>query len=184
MLTLLLQAEAAEGAGHAAGPASPFVSPDPGLIIWTWIVFIVLFLLLRKFAWPAILKATEEREQKIAAQLAEAERVNSEAKAALAEAARLNAEARNQAQTLLAESRSASDKERHAAVERTRAEQEALMDRARREIATEKEQAIADLRREAVDLALGAAAKVVGQRLDSEADRKIVLDYLSRVEKH
>lgn len=184
MLTLLVQAEAAEGAGHAAGPTSPFVAPDPGLIIWTWIVFVALFVLLKKFAWPAILKATEEREQKIKAQLAEAEKLNAEAKAAVAEAGRLNAEARNQAQALLAESRAATEKDRAAAVDKTRAEQEALVERARRDIAAEKEKAIADLRREAVDLALGAAAKVVGQRLDSETDRKIVLEYLSRVEKH
>lgn len=184
MLTLLLQAEAAEGAGHVAGPTSPFVAPDPGLIIWTWIVFITLFFLLRKFAWPAILKATEEREHKIKAQLAEAEKLNAEAKAAVAEAARLNAEARNQAQSLLAESKAAADKERAAAVEKTRAEQDALVDRARRDIGAEKDKAIAELRREAVDLALGAAAKVIGQRLDAEADKKIVLDYLAKVETH
>ena len=54
---------------------------------------------------------------------------------------------------------------------------------ARRDIAAERDKAVADLRREAVELALGAAAKVVGQRLDADADRKIVLDYLASLEK-
>ena len=169
---------------HAAGPTSPFVLPEPGLIIWTWIVFVVLFLTLKKFAWPGILKATEEREQKIKGQLADAERLNGEARAALAEGQRLQAEARSTAQSLLAESRAAVEKDRAASVDKIKAEQDALVDRARRDIAAEKDKAIAELRREAVDLALGAAAKVIGQRLDSDADKKIVLDYLAKVETH
>jgi F-type H+-transporting ATPase subunit b len=172
-----------EEAGHAAeaGPASPF-EVNFGLFFWTWIVFLVLLFVLWKFAWPGILKATEEREQKIKGELAEAERKNNEAKAALEEATRKELEARNAAQHLLAEAKAAVEKERAAAVERVRQEQEAIMARTRLDIATERDKAIAELRREAVDLALGAAAKVIGQRLDGEADKKIVLDYLAKVE--
>jgi F-type H+-transporting ATPase subunit b len=186
LIALLTQEHAAQvpAAEHAAGPTSPFMLPDPGLIIWTWIVFLVLFLILKKFAWPGILKATEEREAKIKGQLAEADRLNTEAKAALAEGQRLHAEARSSAQAMLADSRAAVEKDRATSVDKLRAEQDALVDRARRDIAAEKDKAIADLRREAVDLALSAAAKVIGQRLDSDADRKIVIDYLAKVETH
>jgi F-type H+-transporting ATPase subunit b len=172
---LLLQA--------AEGPASPF-EVNFGLFLWTWVVFLVLLWVLWKFAWPGILKATLEREQKIKGQLAEAEKLNAGAKAALAEGARLQAEARALAQSLLAEAKAAVEKERASAVDKIKLDQDALIERARREIAAEKETAIAELRREAVDLALGAAAKVIGQRLDSEADKKIVLDYLAKVETH
>ncbi len=177
----LLLLQAAEGA--QAGPASPF-EVNFGLFLWTWVVFLVLLWVLWKFAWPGILKATLEREQKIKSQLAEAEKLNADAKAALAEGARLQAEARASAQALLAEAKAAVEKERATAVDKIKLEQDALIERARRDIAAEKETAIADLRREAVDLALGAAAKVIGQRLDSEADKKIVLDYLAKVETH
>jgi len=68
------------------------------------------------------------------------------------------------------------------AVQKTREEQEQLRDRARREIAAEREKAVLELRREAVDLSLAAATKLIGQRLDSEGDRKIVLDYLGTLE--
>lgn len=183
MLNLLLAIQ--EGAGHAesAGPSSPF-EVNFGLFFWTWVVFIILLVVLWKFAWPGILKATTEREDKIKAQLAEAEKLNADAKAALAGAEKLQVDARNSAQTLLAEAKAAVEKERAVAVEKVRAEQEAVVDRARRDIAAERDKAVSDLRREAVDLALGAAAKVVGQRLDSDADRQIVLDYLSKVETH
>ena len=175
--------DAAEGAHAAAeaGPTSPF-EVNFGLFFWTWIVFAILLFVLWKFAWPGILKATLEREQKIKGQLAEAERLNSEAKSALAEGMKLQADARNSAQQLLAEAKSAVEKERATAFEKIKQDQDALLERTRRDIASERDKAIADLRREAVDLALSAAAKVIGQRLDSEADKKIVLDYLAKVE--
>lgn len=172
-----------EHAAEAAGPASPF-EVNFGLFFWTWIVFFILLWVLKKFAWPGILKNTTEREEKIKAQLGDAERFNTEAKAALAEGQRLQVAARSEAQQLLSDAKAAVDKERAGAVEKLRHEQEAVLERARRDIAAERDKAISELRREAVDLALAAAAKVIGQRLDSEADKKIVLDYLAKVETH
>ncbi len=186
MLTSMMLFGLQEGAAHAAaevGPTSPF-EVNFGLFFWTWVVFLILLAVLWKFAWPSILKATEEREQKIKNQLAEAEKLNGDAKAAVAEAQKLQLNARNEAQALLAEAKAAVDKERAHAVEKVKQDQDALLERTRREIASERDKAIADLRREAVDLALGAAAKVIGQRLDTEADKKIVLDYLGKVETH
>jgi F-type H+-transporting ATPase subunit b len=169
--------------GTEAGPKSPF-EVNFGLFLWTWVVFGILLYVLWKFAWPGILKATEEREQKIKAQLADAERLNTEAKASLAAGQKLHADARSSAQVMVAEARAAVEKERAAAVGKVREEQDAVVERARLEIASERDKAIAELRREAVDLALSAAAKVIGQRLDSDADKKIVLDYLAKVESH
>jgi F-type H+-transporting ATPase subunit b len=93
------------------------------------------------------------------------------------------ADARGQAQALLNEARVQAEKERALALEKTKAEQDELLARARREIGTERDRAIADLRKEAVDLSLAAASKLVGERLDSEADRKIVSSYLATLGK-
>jgi len=169
---------AAEG---AEGPASPF-EVNLGLFVWTWLVFIVLFFALRKFAWPAIVAATEERERKIRQQLEEADRVHAEARAALDEGKRFAAESKHAAQTMLAEARSLAERERSALIERAKGEQEELIARARREIAAEKDKALTEIRKEAVDLSLAAAAKLVGQRLDAEADRRLVTEYLDSVE--
>ena len=68
------------------------------------------------------------------------------------------------------------------AMEKTKQEQEELLARARREIASERDRAVAELRREAVDLSLAAASKLIGKRLDSETDRKIVIDYLATLD--
>jgi F-type H+-transporting ATPase subunit b len=169
-------------AAHESGNAGPF-SVNFGLIFWTWLVFIALLVVLSKFAWPAILKATEEREAKIRRQLGEAETMHGQAKTLLEEQRKLLAEAKSSAQSMLAEAKAAAEKERSHAIEKVKAEQDALMERARRDIAGERDRAIAELRREAVDLALGAASKVIGQRLDGAADRQIVLDYVAGVER-
>ncbi|MGQ0701557.1 MAG: ATP synthase F0 subunit B, partial [Gemmatimonadales bacterium] len=116
MIQILLALQG-HAAGAEAGPASPF-EVNFGLFLWTWVVFLILLAVLWKYAWPSILRATEERERKIRDQLAEAERINADAKVTLAEAEKRQAEARSSAQQLLAEARSAVEKERAAAVAR------------------------------------------------------------------
>ena len=176
LLGLMLVSEGAAGA-----PASPF-EVNTGVIIWTWISFVILLGLLWKFVLPQMLEATEAREQKIKQQLAEAERLNAEAKAAVAEQQKLLADARGQASTMLAEVKAAAERERAAGAEKARAEAEEMLARARREIGAEKDRASAELRREAVDLALAAAGKLVGARFEAAQDKKVVTDYLATLE--
>ncbi len=176
---LWLMQEGAEAAGHAAGaPASPF-EVNFGIFFWTWVVFLGLLAVLWKFAWPPILKATEERERTIKRQLEEAERLNAEAKAAAAEHQRQLAAAHEQAAALLAEARQVSHDEREAALRKTKEEQDQLLERARKEIQAEKDRAVTELRREAVDLSLAAASRLMEEKLDTEANRKLVTEYLA-----
>jgi F-type H+-transporting ATPase subunit b len=168
-------------AAEGTGPASPF-EVNFGLFFWTWLVFITLFLLLKRFAWPAIVKATEEREHAIAKQLEEAKTLNAEAAAHLAEQQKLLGEARSQGQQLLADAKQAADRERSLVLEKTKQAQDALLERAKRDIATEREKALRALREEAVDLSLAVASKLIEQRLDSDGDRKLVVSYLGSLE--
>jgi F-type H+-transporting ATPase subunit b len=155
---------------------------EPGLMIWTVVVFVALLLILRKFAWPALLGAVEARERALEEQLAEAERNRAEAARLLAQHEKLIAEGRASAHALLAEARAVAEKERALAMEKTRQEQEELLERARRDIAAERDRAVTELRREAVDLSLAAASKLMGERLNGENDRRIVQEYLSSLE--
>ncbi len=168
-------------AAEGSGPASPF-EVNFGLFFWTWLVFITLFLLLKRFAWPAIVKATEEREQAIAKQLEEAKTLNAEAAAHLAEQQKQLGEARSQGQQLLADAKQAADRERSLVLEKTKQAQEALLERAKQDIAAEREKALRALREEAVDLSLAVASKLIEQRLDRESDRKLVVSYLGSLE--
>ncbi|MFQ5704333.1 MAG: F0F1 ATP synthase subunit B [Gemmatimonadales bacterium] len=176
-LILLLQ-HAAEG-GEAE--FSPF-SIKTGMMFWTLIIFGLMLGILWKWVWPVIVRSVEEREQRIAGQLEHADKLNAEAKAALEEHNRLLAKSKDEAQALIAEAKSVAEKEREHLLEKTRQEQEQLLERAKREIEAERERAVAGLRREAVDLSLAAAAKLIRQKLDSETDRKVVEDYLASLE--
>lgn len=168
----------------AGAPTSPF-EVNFGLFFWTWAVFLVLLFLLKKFAWPQIIGAVEAREKRLADQIAETARLQDEAKRLVEQNQKALADARGQASALLAEAKAQSERERVAAVASTKAEQDELLARARRDIAAERDRAIGELRSEAVDLSLAAASKLVGERLDSDADRKIVTGYLSTLgEKH
>jgi F-type H+-transporting ATPase subunit b len=169
----------AQEAEHAAGGP---LSVDPGLMIWTVFVFLVLLLILKRFAYPALLAAVEAREKALEEQIEAAERARAEAEAILAEHKKLLAEGRTSAHQLLVEARTTAEKERALALEKTKAEQEELLARARRDIGTERDRALADLRREAVELSLAAASKLIGERLSSDTDRKLVEEYLAGLE--
>ena len=175
MLLALFQ----EAESHA--PSSPF-EPNFGLIFWTWLIFIALFLVLKKYAWPAIVSATEDRERKIAQQLDEAERMNAESLAALDEHKRLLGGAKEEAVALINEAKAVAEKERESLLAKARHEQEQILDRAKREILAEQEKAISELRREAVDLSLAAASRLIDANLDDAANRKLVVEYLDSLE--
>ena len=175
LLALIQEAE-----GHA-GPASPF-EVNFGLFFWTWVVFFALLYVLKRFAWPPLVKATEEREKRLQALLDEAEKKQAEAAQLLAQHERLLADTKASAHQLLQEARTAAEKERALAMEKTRQEQEELLERARRDITAERDRAVVELRREAVDLSLAAASRLISERLNTDSDRKIVQEYLASLD--
>jgi F-type H+-transporting ATPase subunit b len=165
---------------HAA--ASGPLTVEFGLMFWTVVVFLLLLLILKRFAYPALLGAVEARERALQEQLDAAERNRAESEALLAEHKKLLAEAKTQAHALLVEARTSAEKERALAMEKTLQEQQQLLERARRDIAAERDRAVAELRQEAVELSLAAASKLIGERLNSETDRKLVQEYLSSLD--
>ena len=171
---------AAQHEGQASGP----LVVNGGLVIWTLVVFGLLLFVLKKWAWPPMVAAVAAREKALEDMLAEAERNRAESARLLAEHERLVAEGRTEAHGLLVQARSVAEKERALAMEKTRQEQEELLARALRDIGAERDRAVQELRREAVDLSLAAASKLVGQRLDGETDRKIVQEYLAGLDLH
>jgi F-type H+-transporting ATPase subunit b len=169
---------AAQEGGGGAGP----LTVDGGLVIWTLVVFGLLLYLLRRSAWPVLLAAVRERERRLEQQLAEAERNRAEAAALLEEHKKLLAGARSEAQEIINTAKLVAQKERDALLARARHEYDELLTRARKEIDGEKEKALLALRREAVDLTIAAASKLIEARLDTEANRRLVEEYLASLE--
>ncbi len=163
---------AAQDAG--AGP----LTVDGGLVIWTLVVFGLLLYILRRHAWPVLLQAVREREQKLERQLAEAAQAREEAARLLEEHRQLLGRATAEAAEILATAKAVAEKERQALLAKAHEEYEQQLARVRREIDEEKAKAILALRREAVELSIAAASKVIEQNLDSAANRRLALDYL------
>lgn len=161
-----------------SGAAGPFTI-NGGLILWTLVIFGILLFVLAKTAWPAILRQAEEREARIRSQIEAAEKANAEAQRLLAEYQGQLAAAKTEAQEILAAGRQAGEKLREELIAKGRVEQEELLERARREIALERDRAVAELRKEAVELSIAAASKVIEKNLDTDADRKLVQDFLA-----
>jgi F-type H+-transporting ATPase subunit b len=172
-LSLIQQAE------HVA---SPF-DINGGVIIWTVVIFVLLLALLWRLGYPALLRMVEERERRIQKQLDDAEKANAEAQRLLEEHKKQIAAAHNQAQEILAKAKAISQKERETLLAKAREEYDALLARARRDIDAEKDKAILELRREAVELSIAAASRVIEANLDTEANRRMVTAFLESLGK-
>jgi len=179
---LLLLQEAHEAGGAAPTGGGPF-SINPGLIIWTLVVFGILLFLLWRYGFPYLVKTVEERERRIQKQLEDAEKANAEAQRLLEEHRKQIAAARNEAQDILAKAKTVAQKERETLLAKAREEYEALLNRARKDIDAEKDKAILELRREAVELSIAAASRVIEANLDTEANRRLVTEFLESLGK-
>jgi F-type H+-transporting ATPase subunit b len=173
---------AAQAAEHAESPG--VFSFAPGVMTWTLIIFLVLLGILMKFAFPPILGYAAAREKRIQDALDESQRQREEAAKLLEQQRAELAKARGDAQLVIVEARQAAEKVRQELLARSKAEQEELITRAKADIEAERLKAVESVRREAVDIALAAAGKLVEQRLDSDNDRRIVTEFLSRVGSH
>ena len=155
------------------------LSPHGGLMFWTLLIFIVLFFVLSKTAFGPITEAVEARERALQDLIDSAKRDREAAAKILAEHTAQLEGARAEAQRIIAEGRAVGEKLRAAMLEETRNQQQEMLDRARREIETEKVNAIAELREAAVDLALAGAGKVIEKNLDDSTNRKLVESFLA-----
>jgi F-type H+-transporting ATPase subunit b len=175
---LLLIQEAAAPTTEAKGG---LLSPHGGLMFWTLAIFLVVWFILSRFAFKPITAAVEAREKALEEAIAAAKADREEAARILAEHRQQIEAARGDAQKLIAEGRAVGEKLRAQMIEETRGQQQEMLERARREIEAEKLRAIAELRREAVDLAIAGAGKVIEKNLDTESNRRIVESFLASI---
>lgn len=157
------------------------LAPNYGLMFWTLVIFVVLLFVLSKFAFGPITAAVEAREKALQDAIDAAKRDREEAALLLAQHRAALDASRGEGQKLIADARAAAERVRTDLVEQAHAEQTRMLERARAEIEAERAKAIAQLRREAVDLAILGAGKVIGQNLDRDANRKLVESFLESV---
>jgi F-type H+-transporting ATPase subunit b len=181
LLFALLQEHAPAAAEHAESPN--VFAMTANVSFWTVIIFLILLFVLAKFAFPPILGYAAAREKRIQEAIDEAARQRAETEKLLEEQRAMLAKARTEAHGIISEAQKNAERVRREVLEKAKVEQEELLTRAKREIEDERVRAVDALRREAVDLAVAAASKLVEKRLDTQEDRRIVTEFLAHVEK-
>lgn len=156
---------------------------DPGLGIWTIVVFLVVLFVLSKYAWGPILGALDAREQGIRSSIDGATAMRAEAQQLLDEHRRQLADARRESQDIVAEGRAAAERLSREIQDKARAEGDRIVERARAEIERERDQALAQIREEAVELALSAASRLLRERLTEDRDRELVRGFLAELDR-
>ncbi len=161
---------------------NPLVQPDPGLYIWTIVTFVVLVLLLRKFAWRPLLEALDRREKLIVGAVDDAHKAKAEFDRAKQEASQVVVQARREADAILARTRADSERLRAEAHAKAAEEAAGILRNGERRIQQETTKAILQLRREAVDLSMAIASKLLRHNITKEDNEQLIKEVVDHLD--
>jgi len=142
-----------------------------GLFFWQTLLFVLLLLLLRRFAWKPILNAVNEREEGIKNALAAAEDAKKEMQNVTADSEKLLKEARAERETMLKEAREIKDKMIADSKEQAKVEGDKMLKQAQAAIESEKKAAVADIKNQVAELSVAIAEKVLKEELSNKKDQ-------------
>jgi F-type H+-transporting ATPase subunit b len=156
----------------------PLLKPEFGLLIWTLVAFLVVFFILKKFAWPAIIKGLKDRQESIAASLETAEKVKAEMAQLKGENEALLAKAREERGQLLKEARETKDRIINEAKEQAKVEANKIILEAQEAINTQKMAAITDVKNQVGKLVIEVSEKVLRRELDDKQSQETYIKSL------
>jgi F-type H+-transporting ATPase subunit b len=174
LATLMLAAPA----GEVRNP----ILPDMAELVWVSIGFVVLFVLMAKFAFPPVQEALERRSDRIRDSLDEAERTRAEAATVLDDYQRQLADARNEAARIIEEARQTADALKRDLATRAEAEMAEMRQRNAEAITAERDRVMSEISDQVKELAIELAEKVVEGNLDREANMRLIENYINQVE--
>ena len=148
------------------------IKPDYGLLFWTALIFIVVWVVLGRSAFPAIAEALRKRENSIADALAAAEKAKEEMQNLQAENEKLLTQAREERSKILKEAKEARDAIVAEAKDKAKEEAQRVLDTANAEITKQKNSAIQELKAEAGLMALQIAEKVIRKELQGQPEQE------------
>ena len=154
------------------------LTPDPGLLFWMVVVFGIVFFLLAKFGFPVIIKMVDDRKAYIDNSLKAAREANEQLANVKVEGEKILAQAHEEQARILKSATETRDRIIREAQEKARLEGDRLMEEMKKQIETEKESAIRDIRRQVALLSVGVAEKVMRTKL---ADEKEQTELISRL---
>ena len=161
---------------------STLITPTTGLMIWTLVTFVVVLIVLKKYAFGPIQQMIDARRTAITADLDAAETAREEAQASLAEYRQQLAEARKEAARIVDDARKVGEERRAADVAALEAETVRLKEQAKAEIAGETRQALAVIKQHVAELTMAATEKVVRSQLDAAEQKRLIDEALADVD--
>ena len=141
------------------------LNPAFGLLIWTLLAFLVVFFLLKKFAWPAIINGLKQREQTIADSLATAEKIKLEMAQMKNDNEAILAKAREERASMLKEAKETRDKMINDAREEAKSQAAKIMADAQASINNQKMAALTEIKNQVGSLVLEVSEKVLRKEL-------------------
>lgn len=158
---------------------NPLVLPDPGLLIWSTLAFLILLFVLGKFAWKPIMKAIGEREKGINDAIASAEKIKAEMAQLQSDNEKLLAQAREERTQILNEAKAIKDKMISEAKEKAKAEAAKIMAETQQAIENQKMAAVVDLKNQVGNLVIEVSEKVLRRELSNKAQQETYIKELA-----
>jgi F-type H+-transporting ATPase subunit b len=155
---------------------------EPGLMVWTIIIFLLLVVLLRKLAWKPIVGALDERTKHIKDSLEKAEAAQRAAENARAEYESMMAKASKEAQELIARGRKAAEATRDEIVAKAQSESEQLRQRTIKEIDLARQKALEEIKHTAAQLSVDIAGKIIGRSLVAKDHQDLIRQALHEMQ--
>lgn len=155
---------------------NPLVTPDIGLLFWTTVTFLILLVLLRKFAWKPILNAVKSREESIDQALESAEKAREEMAQLKSDNDKILKEAREERDAMLKEARDIKEKTIAGAKEKAGQEASRIIADAREQIENQKMAAITELKNQVGEISILIAEKVLRAELEDKAKQEALVN--------
>ena len=157
------------------------ISIETSTMVWAVVSFVLLLAVLGKFAWKPLLAALDSREKGIRDSIEDAEKAKVEAEKMLAEHKRKLTEAEAEVKALIEEGRAAASSMKEKILEEARETAQSTVERATREIEQAREQALDNIRQEAVDLTVALASKVVQRSLSPKDHEELIRQSMAEI---
>lgn len=154
------------------------LTPDLGTFFWMLVSFIIVFIILAKFGFPALVNMVNERKQFIDESLKSAREANEKLSHIKEESESILVEARKEQARILKEAMETRSQIVNEAKEKAKAEGGRLLEEARKQIQKEKDDAIRDIRKQVAELSVEVAEKVLRKQLSSEVEQNGMIERL------
>lgn len=157
---------------------NPLITPEPGLFIWSVVIFLVFFLLLRKLAWRPILNALNKREQSIEEALQSAEKARNEMANLKNENEKLLNEAKVEREKILKEARTMKESIIAEARDAAKVEGDRMIAKAKEAIESEKNAALAQVKNQVAILSVDIAEKILRKKFENHSEQQALVSEL------